>query len=115
MHYLKCADPFTMYQEPNTRLVIRRGEVAAVALLTDKMRARVRAKGLLEVSKEEYEAYLASKLPVVAKVEEKQEAIPAVAEEVKEEVVAEESASQEAVEEAIEDAPKPKFSLKRRK
>lgn len=55
-HYLKCAQPWASYLDPSTRTVIRRGQVICVVTLTNHMKKRLLAKGLIEVSEEEWKA-----------------------------------------------------------
>lgn len=61
MHYLKNTNPLASYVDPETRQLIRRGMIAKFESLSKDIKMRIRNKGLLEVSEEEYLAQEASK------------------------------------------------------
>lgn len=78
MHYLKNRFSHVSFSDPVTKETVGRGEIVAFERLSKHMAARVRKRGLLEVTKEEYETYLKEKGKSVSKPSESSDS-PAVA------------------------------------
>lgn len=56
--YIKCGNSVGMYVDPKTRLAIGRGQIVEVKKTTKDIDARIRAKGLIVVSEEEYREWV---------------------------------------------------------
>lgn len=59
-YFLKCSEPWASYVDPTTRITIRRGGVVSVDSLTNHMRKRLRAGGLVEATEKEFKLYQAA-------------------------------------------------------
>lgn len=73
MFYLKNKISYATYCDPKTRDVISRGGITAVKVLSDHMKKRIRAGGIIECSEEEYKAYLRKTSKGSSQVSPKQE------------------------------------------
>lgn len=124
--YLKVGNEYGSFYDPKTKVVIRRGQIVEVKEVTELINKRIRAKGLIKCTEEEYQKQeslkkiqetpvLAGTQEVPVKVEPATVPVPFVPEIKKEEVVApkEEPKTSEAEQISQDDSPLKKKQTKK--